>query len=157
MITIIDEKKVLQLAFADADYLPREIISSSDIVAAQERYIVPILGQRLTAMLLEGEYQELAEYYVAPALAFATRLIIQPTLNIRLCEGGLVALHGEGMEQPNQKAVSALVRSLKIRTRQLLKRLSAFTERNATNYPEYDSKSNIFNRCSIDGGVVQIF
>ena len=31
MITIIDEKKVLQLAFADADYLPREIISSSDI------------------------------------------------------------------------------------------------------------------------------
>ena len=157
MKTIIDVESVLTLAFAEAEHLSREVVGSTDILVATERYITPILGQKMVDTLIEGKYCDFAEKYVAPALAFAVRSVIQPAINLRLGDSGLVAPRGEAMEQPNGEAVKGLNRSLKIRTRQLLKRLSEAVEQNKGQFVEYESKCNIFNRCSIDGGVVQIF
>ncbi|MBP3423590.1 MAG: hypothetical protein J6K57_00940 [Alistipes sp.] len=156
MKTIIDQSVVLALAFGEAEHLSRQVVGSADILVAQERYIVPILGRELTDALIEGKYSEFVEEYVAPALAFAVRLVIQPAINLRLGDSGLVAPRGEAMESPDAAATRGLLRSLKVRTRELLKRLSAFVEQNKGQFAEYDSKCNIFNRCSIDGGVVQI-
>ena len=156
MKTIIDQSLVLALAFGEAEHLSHQVVGSADIIVATERYITPILGQKLTDALIEGKYSDLAEEYVAPALAFAVRLVIQPAINLRMGDSGLVAPKGEAMESPDSDAVRQLQRSLRMRTKQLLRRLSDYVERNAVQFKEYKSSENIFNRCSIDGGVVQI-
>ena len=157
MKTIIERDAVLALAFGEAEHLSCEVVGSTDILVATERYIVPILGHKMVDALIEGKYSDFMQQYVAPALAFAVRLIIQPAINLRFGDSGLVAPKGEAMEQPNTEAVKGMQRSLRIRTRQLLKRLSAAVESNKSQFAEYESKCNIFNRCTIDGGVVQIF
>lgn len=157
MHPIITPKQVLALAFPEAEYLPESIISDIDIVAAQERYIVPILGAELTFKLATGHYQDLAVYYLSPALALATRLLVQGSINLRLGESGLVAPRGETIQPPEQSAVDALLKSLKVKLRQMLKRLSNYVNENAAEFTEYDPKCNILNRCSIDGGFVQTF
>lgn len=156
MKTIVDQSLVLSLAFGEAEHLSHNVVSSADIIVATERYITPILGQKLTDALKEGKYSDFVEEYVAPALAFAVRLVVQPAINLRLGDSGLVAPKGEAMQSPDGDAVKGLQRSLRVRTRQLLKRLSAFVEQNRAQFAEYDPKCNIFNRCAIDGGVVQI-
>ena len=157
MRTVITPEQTVALAFGEGNYLSADIISSADIAAAQHRYIVPIVGEELLDMILDGDYSELVGEYVAPALAYATRLIVQPAINLRMGDSGLVAPRGEAMESPDESAVEALMGSLKIRTRQLLKRLSAFLNQNSEDFPEYKPESNVLNRCSIDGGFVQIF
>lgn len=157
MNAIITPQQVISLAFGEGEYLSSNIVTQADIVAAQERYIVPILGERLVARLADGEYQELAEEYLAPVIALATRLLVQPAVSLRMGDSGLVAPRGDTMEPPQKSAVDALMLSLKKRVRMLLRRLSRYLDSNAARYPEYDSKCNVLNRCSIDGGFVQIF
>ena len=156
MRTIIDSSQVVALAFSEAEHLSNQVASSADIAVATERYIAPILGQKLTDALIEGKYSDFVEEYVAPALAFAVRLIVQPAINLRIGDSGLVAPRGEAMEPPQAEAVRGLQRSLRVRTRQLLKRMSAFVEQNRGQFVEYEPMCNIFHRCTIDGGVVQI-
>ena len=83
MRTIIDSSQVVALAFGEAEHLSNQVASSADIAVATERYIAPILGQKLTDALIEGKYSDFVEEYVAPALAFAVRLIVQPAINLR--------------------------------------------------------------------------
>lgn len=157
MRVVITPEQVVALAFGECNYLSADVVSVADIAAAQSRYIVPIVGEELLEMILEGDYGELADEYVAPALAYATRLIVQPAINLRMGDSGLVAPRGDAMQSPGESAVEALMGSLKIRTRQLLKRLSAFLNQNIDTFPEYKPECNVLNRCSIDGGFVQIF
>ena len=126
MKTIIDQSLVLALAFGEAEHLSHQVVGSADIIVATERYITPILGQKLTDALVEGKYSDLAEEYVAPALAFAVRLVIQPAINLRMGDSGLVAPKGEAMESPDSDAVRQLQRSLRMRAKQLLRRLSDY-------------------------------
>ncbi|MBQ2417711.1 MAG: hypothetical protein II282_05895, partial [Alistipes sp.] len=115
MRTVITPEQTVALAFGKGNYLSADIVSSADIAAAQHRYIVPIVGEELLDMILDGDYSELVEEYVAPALAYATRLIVQPAINLRMGDSGLVAPRGEAMESPDKSAVEALMGSLKIR------------------------------------------
>ena len=130
MRTIIDQSLVLSLAFGEAEHLSHQVVGCADIIVATERYITPILGRKLTDALTEGKYSDLVEEYVAPALAFAVRLVVQPAINLRIGDSGLVAPKGEAMESPDIDAVKGLQRSLRVRTRQLLKRLSAYVDKN---------------------------
>ena len=54
MKTIIDVESVLTLDFAEAEHLSREVVGSTDILVATERYITPILGQKMVDALIEG-------------------------------------------------------------------------------------------------------
>ena len=58
---------------------------------------------------------------------------------------------------PVGNGTDALMLSLRMRTRQLLKRLSNYLNSNEHSFSEYRKEYNILNRCSIDGGFVQIF
>ena len=155
MKTLITSEQILALAFADAEYISPATIGSADIVAATSRYLQPIMGQPLIDALTEGEYATLLEQYVAPALAFTVRLLVQPALFLRIGDGGLMAPHSDSGTAPSSSAVEALQRSVSKRTRQLLKRLSDHLNANAESYPHYNPKLNILNRCLIDGGIVQ--
>ena len=157
MKTIIDRDVVISLAFGEADHLSREAVSETDILVVQDRYLRPILGQKMMAALLKGQYTDLVDDYVAPAIAFAARMVVQPAINLRLGDSGLFAPKADSLQRPENAAVEALQRSIRIRARQLLKRLSDYVEQNAAKFKEYESSENVFNRCTIDGGFVQIF
>ncbi|MBQ7310587.1 MAG: hypothetical protein IJW88_03570 [Alistipes sp.] len=155
MKRLITPEQVVSLAFSDAEYISVATISDSDIDAATNRYILPIVGQSLVDALLEQNYSALLEQYVAPALAFAVRHSIQPTLNLRTADSGLLAPRTDNYTTPSQRAVITYRSSIKNRMRELLCRLSDHL--NSAEYEEYNPKQNILNRCSIDGGFVQIF
>ena len=157
MRTVITPEQVVSIAFGEGNYLSANIVSSADIVAAQDRYLIPIMGQTLLEAVLDGDYEDFMANYVAPAAAFATRLRVQPAINLKLGDSGLVAPRGDAVETPLQSAVDALMLSLRMRTRQLLKRLSNYLNSNEHSFSEYRKEYNILNRCSIDGGFVQIF
>ena len=155
MKCLITPEDVLKIAFCEAEYIRPTTISNTDIEVATNRYILPIVGHDLVVSLLNGQYPTLLEHYVAPALAFAVRHTVQPTLNLRTADSGLLSPRTENHTAPQQSAVEAYSTSIKSRMRELLCRLSDHL--NGGSYAEYNHKSNILNRCSIDGGFVQIF
>ena len=155
MKTLITPAQVVATAFGDGEYIAPEVIGEADIAAACHHYITPILGQTLHEALLGGAYPELLEDYVQPALAFAVRVSIQRSLNVRTGAMGLSAPHG-GSSAVTTAAADALQASLRRRARDLRKRLSDHLCRNAERYAEYNPKNDSMKNCSIYGGFIQI-
>ncbi len=61
----------------------------------------------------------------------------------------------ESIEPADAKQRGEVMRALRRRASELLRRLSEELERSAAAYPEYDSRDNILNRCTIYGDIVQ--
>ncbi len=156
MKTLIPTEEVIVLAFGQANDLSPQNITPSDILAATSRYIIPVVGESLVESINQGKYATLLTDFIAPALAFAVRLMVQPSINVRTADSGLIAPCGETMTPPSTAATQQLMRSLKIRTRELITRLSDHLNANSDKYTEYNPKDNILNHCSIYGGFIQI-
>ena len=156
MKTLITPQQTASLAFADGGYVAAEVISLHDIAAAEERYIVPVLGESLREALLEGRYAELLDDYVAPALAMAVRTMLQRALNVSTGQAGLVGPECEGATAASAAAADALQRSLVERRRALVRRLSAHLRSCSSAYPEYKPSRDAVQRCSLYGDIIQI-
>ena len=157
MKTIISPAEAVALAWGTGEYVPPEAISESDIAAAEQRYITPVIGRRLTAALADGRYEELRLDYAAPALAMFVRVTVQPSMDIRSGQAGSVVQSGSCSKPADNDARRASLRSLRCRAGELLRRLSERLDAAAGAYPEYIPEKNILKRCSTDGGIVQIF
>ena len=155
--SIITPAEVISLAFSDGGYIPPEAIAEIDIVAATERWVRPVVGEALLERVAEGDYAELRSDYIAPAVAFYTRYLVQPRLNVATSGLGLTSPAGSSHKVAERTSREELQRALKIRARTALKRLSAHLEQNADEYADYTSSENILNHCCCDGGFVQIF
>ena len=157
MKNLITTKQVISLAFGDGDYIPAEVVGEADIALAQHRYIVPILGSALCEAALGGAYADLVNDYIAPALAFAVRVLIQPALNVRCGQTGLVAPSTPVSEAATSSAAQVLQRSLERRRDGLLKRLSDHLAEQAELYAEYNPKADAQQKCQTYGGFIQIY
>ncbi len=122
---------VLALAYSDAPYTPLQMVTASAIITAQQKYIEPIIGEKMMKALFEERYIELFEDYVAPAIALYVRYVV------------------DGLGSPVRFDV------LK-RAREMARRMSNHLEENASQYPEYEANANILKRCSLNGGFVQV-
>ena len=156
MKSLITSEKVISLAFGDGEYLPPEAIGTADIVAAERRHILPIVGQELYDRLHEGAYPDLVEEYVAPALAMAVRVMVQPALNVRTGQAGLVMPSTSHAVAAHTEATRALQRSLRARRQVMLRRLSDYLKTCRATLPEYDAAHDIMQHVNIDGNIVQI-
>lgn len=154
--TLTEASEVIELAFAEAEYMPATAIPPIEIAVAEERSIIPVTGRALYEKMLQGDYAELRNDYVVPAAALFTRLGMQPSTDIRSGRFGTVAPRSEYCEPAGREQLLDLRRSLLRKGRILQRRLSDHLELHAGEYPEYSSGENILNRCSIDGGIVQI-
>ena len=143
MNTLITPAQAVALAFADGEYLAPESVTQSDIAAAEQRYIVPVIGRRLYEKLL-----------AAPA-AFFTRIALQPRLDVRTGQCGTVAPKSAAYQPAGTQALRELQRSLRRQARTLLRRAAEHLETHAAEFPEYDPHENILNRCTTDGNFVQ--
>ena len=155
--TLTEASAVIELAFAEAEYMPASAVSPAEIAVAEERYIVPVTGRPLYEKMLEGAYTELRDEYVAPAAAYFTRLGMQPSTDVRTGRFGSAVPRSAYSQPADRLLLLDLRRSLLGKARTLQRRLSDHLEQYAVDYPEYSSENNILNRCSTDGGIVQIF
>ena len=142
MNTLITPAQAVALAFADGEYLAPESVTQSDIAAAEQRYIVPVIGRRLYEKLLAGSHVGFTTDYLAAPAALFTRIALQPRLDVRTGQCGTQALR-------------ELQRSLRRQARTLLRRAAEHLETHAAEFPEYDPHKNILNRCTTDGNFVQ--
>lgn len=147
MRTLITVNQVVELAFAGDERAHRELITVCDIAEAEERYLRPVLGDRLYEALRCGEYGELLEEYVAPAIAAWCRYVVEPLLASRC------SLCGADYDE----SLSVIMHNLSNRASTLSHRLSRYLNAHADKFPEYNPKSNPLNRCFIYGNIVQVY
>ena len=154
---IISPAEVLALAFSDGGYVAPEAVGEVDIAAAIERWISPVVGEALLEAVQGGEYAELKSEYLQPAVAAYVRLAIQPRLNAATSQLGLYTPNSSIHRAADEATRRELMRSLRTRASTLLRRMSTYLEQNKESIKEYKSGDNILNRCSYDGGFIQIF
>ena len=156
MKNLITNEQVISLAFGDGEYLSPEVVLDSDIASATEQYIIPVVGAQLCEEMLNGAQRTLLNDYVAPALAMAVRTMIQPALNVRTGQGGLYIPSSARSDTSIRTTTQALQKSLCRRRHALLKRLSNYLKRNASQFPSYNAGNDAMQKCSINGGYVQM-
>ena len=151
--SIITPAEVIATAFSDGEYVAPEAIAEADIIAATERWVVPVMGKELLGKIAEGEYAELKSDYVAPAVALHTRLLVQPRLNAATSQLGLTAATGN-RKTADKAQRGELQRALKTRAQMALRRLSDYLDDNAKQFAEYTPEKNILKHCCCEGGIV---
>lgn len=156
MNRLITSDEAVRLAFPEGELVEAARISEPDIAAAEELYLVPVIGRRLHARLLAGAYAPLREEYVAPATAVWVRILVQPAFDIRTAQYGTTAPKSSYYEPAGAEPLRRRDKALRIRGRSLLRRLTAYLDAHRAEYPEYDPEENILKRCRIDGDLVQI-
>ena len=156
MNTLITPLQVLRLAFGDGEYLPPETITEADIAAAEQRYIVPVIGRALYEKLLGGSYAGFRTEYLAAPTALFTRVAVQPRLDIRTGQCGTTAPKSAYTQPAGDTARRHLRRALLAQARTLLRRAAEHLCAHGTEFPEYDPEKDIFNRCTTEGGFVQV-
>lgn len=156
MNTLISTVRLQQLAFGSGEPLPPDTFTEADIAAAEERYLVPVIGRKLHERLQAGEYASLCDDYLAHPLALFTRLLIQPRLDIRTSSCGTSAPDTSWNQPPSDEALRRQCRALRTQARMLLRRAVKYLEDHRDEFPEYQPDNNILKRCTIDGGFVEI-
>lgn len=156
MKTLITPEEVIALAFADGEYLAPETIGEGEIAAAEQRYIVPVIGSALHEKLTVGSYPDFTKEYLAVAAALFTRISIQPRLDIRTGQCGTIAPKSAAYQPADAESRRALHRTLRKQARTLLRRASEYLETHVEQFPEYAPETNILKRCTIDGSFVQV-
>ena len=91
MNTLITPAQAVASAFTDGEYLAPEAIGEGDIAAAEQRYIVPVIGRAFHEKLLAGLHAGFTAEYLAAPVALFTRIAVQPRLDIRTGQCGTVA------------------------------------------------------------------
>ncbi|MBR3847123.1 MAG: hypothetical protein IKM37_06175 [Alistipes sp.] len=156
MTTLITPQEVLQRGFAGIAPLSPEMVTSADILAAEERYLIPAIGPALHARLLQGNDASFVADYLAAPLALFTRLLIQPRLQLLTTRIGVLEPSTDQGSAAKTASLNRLQQSLRSEASTLLRRAIRYLEAHASEYPEYDPHQNILNRCTIHGNHLQI-
>lgn len=156
MKNLITNEQVISLAFGDGEYVSPEVILDTDIAAAEDRYILPVVGEKLYSEMLKGSHPTLLNDFVAPALAMAVRTMIQPALNVRTGQCGIHISSSVRSETAIKLAAQALQKSLRQRRQTMLRRLSNHLRTHASEFLNYDVERDAMQKCRIDGGYVQM-
>ena len=135
--------------------LAPEAIGEGDIAAAEQRYIVPVIGRAFHEKLLAGLHAGFTAEYLAAPVALFTRIAVQPRLDIRTGQCGTVAPKSGSYQPADAQSLRELQRSLRRQARTLLRRAAEHLEAHAAEFPEYDSDNNILKRCTTDGNLIQ--
>ena len=141
MNTLITPAQAVASAFTDGEYLAPEAIGEGDIAAAEQRYIVPVIGRAFHEKLLAGLHAGFTAEYLAAPVALFTRIAVQPRLDIRTGQCGTVAAPNRvptSRRMPSRCAEPQ--RSLRRQARTLLRRAAEYLEAHAAEFPAIRSR-----------------
>ncbi len=153
MKTLISPVRVVELAFPDGA-IPPSSITEADIAAAEERWIVPVIGRELHGALLDGDYPALRDDYLAAPAALYTRAALQPRLDVRTGRCGTAAPRTDSGQPAGAEALGRLRRQLLRQARTLLGRASDYLRAHAEEFPQYDPQNDILARRTLAGGIL---
>ena len=122
MNTLITPAQAVASAFTDGEYLAPEAIGEGDIAAAEQRYIVPVIGRAFHEKLLAGLHAGFTAEYLAAPVALFTHIAVQPRLDIRTGQCGTVAPKSGSYQPADAQSLRELQRSLRRQARTLLRR-----------------------------------
>lgn len=154
MKTLITPLQVLKIAFGDGETLPPEAIAQADIAAAEERWIVPAIGRKLYDKLADGAHADFSADFLAAPIAFFTRTLIQPRLDVRTDRTGTAAPRSSYGQPADDTALRLLRRRLLQEARTLLHRATEQLRTHPSDFPEYDPDGDSTARCSIESGLI---
>lgn len=154
MKTLVTPLQVLKTAFTDGETLPPETIAAADIAAAEERWIVPAVGRKLYEKLLDGAHADFCAGFLVAPIAFFTRTLIQPRLDIRTDRSGTAAPKSSYLQPADDTALRQLHRRLLQEARTLLRRATAHLRAHPADFPDYDPRNDPTARCSIESGLI---
>ena len=154
MENLISPEEVALQAFAPLDRVTPADVNPLTIAVAQERFIVPVLGAAMVEALAAGNYTELLNQSVAPALALYTRVLMIPALALRIGSVGVSRSANQYLDAATENELRSLRRTALAQAATLLQKAVTAIESAPDLYPEYDARQNIWHSCRTDGGVV---
>lgn len=152
MDMLITPAEVVAMAFSREELVNKDIVTTLDILEAEECHIKPILGEALYEALLAQRYASLLNDYVVPALVAWCRYVIQPHIDSR-CHVCHVSQSRTAAENDHDREMRPLLRRKALI---LSRRLSRHLNDHCDDYPEYNPLNNPLNRCSIYGDIIQV-
>lgn len=151
--TLITPSEVIAAAFRPSDFVREQSVSASDILAAEQKFIAPVLGGLLDA-LHQGLYPTLLSGYITAPLALYVKAQVLPRLWMQSSEAGVVQIKSDTMTSASEVQMRGLVRCAIRQADTLMRRAVRHIESSPEQYPEYDAEKNVSNRCSILGGII---
>ena len=100
-------------------------------------------------------YSAVLVILVAAILAYVS-LALQPRLDIRTGQCGTTEPKSSWGQPADKEALRRQCRALRSEARTLLRRAVAYLEEHNREFPEYRPEKNTLNRCTTDGGFVQV-
>jgi hypothetical protein len=129
-------------------------VGEATILAAQQKFVRPVLGDALYEAVCGGAYPSLAEDFLRPPLALYVKLLMLPSLAVQAGGAGVVEVHSKNLARAGEGKLHAAVRRLRGDARALMRRAVRHIEASPADFPEYDPAQNIMNRCSTEGGII---
>ena len=154
MNLLITPAQVAEMAFRAPDFVRPESVSEGTILAAQQKYVRPVLGDALYEALCGGAYPAFSEDFVRPPLALYVKMLMLPSLAVQAGGAGVAEVNSRNLIRAGNAKLGALRRRLRGDALALMRRAVEHIEAAPGDYPEYDPQCNVLNRCSTDGGLV---
>lgn len=162
---LISADEVAQFSFEDNRNFKTAKIKGEVIVAAQEQWMRPVLGDFFYQYLIHAIQQEhsrplspadqrLWVSYIKPALAYYVKFLLLPTLSRPLTNMGLQALDSDHSRSVSSREIKSAQEATKTIADSLTNSLSRYLEQNKLDYPAYQSQLNIKKRVRVVGGIV---
>lgn len=154
MRLIITPEKVAETAFCAPDFIQPEAVSEATILAAQQKFVRPVLGDALYEAVCGGAYPAMTEAFLRPPLALYVKMLMLPSLAVQAGGAGIVEVNSRNLARAGEGKLRSALRRLRCDARALMRRAVRHIESAPADYPEYDPTNNILNRCSTEGGLV---
>ncbi len=154
MDLLITPAQVAEAAFRAPDFITHDAVPEATILAAQQKFIRPVLGDALYEKLCAEEYPELLSEYILPPLALYVKLLMLPSLSVQAGTAGVVEVNSKNLARVGDAKLRYAVRRLRSDASALMKRVVEHIESDPAAFPEYNVRRNVLSRCSIDGQVV---
>lgn len=152
--TLITAAEVVELAFGGAGNLREEEVSEATIIAAQRKYLLPVLGASLLEEMEGGAHSDLVENYLKLALALYVKRLLLPALAVKVGVAGVVRYVGEGYAEVDAPTFRRLLQRTKFDADVVLDAVVDYVEQHPALFPNYVSANNIRHCVNIDSGIV---
>lgn len=160
---LITSREVVELSFVEEKNFLDTKIKGSLIFAAQEKYILPILGEGLYSELqvqirdssLTTLMTLLLNDFVKPTLAYYVKYLAAPSLSRPIKNTGIQQFTGQGHQASKYQDVQSIQKtSLRIGDA-LAMAMTRYIEKNKADFKLYVSENNVKNRVGIGGGIIR--
>lgn len=150
---MITADEVIALAFGGDAYIDRAKIADSVIVAAQVKFVRPVLGD-ICDKVGVAPYNKFIDEWVKLPLALYVKWLLLPELLVEVGASGVVVRSCEEYVGASAEQLRVMLQRVRSEADALLDRAVEELEKSPTLYSAYSANENIRNRTRIAGGVV---